>query len=242
MKRTKIWFVLTAIMLVLVLALCGCGKKKDQTPATTEAKQEKETQTETKKEETKGETKEDQATEPDDDDASNWDDGFDPSYDDCVAITRSLLEELQHVTKVGAGQIQVDDDIEWYDWETGMNYNLITDPDVTSFNDIYMMLYNTFTDGCIENHWKYMFSPDPGTAPFIRLVQEDDVPVGLYLSEARTGYMNYTPTGDIGIAPIDERHFIATIPFSAYGQTMHLNMDIILEGDVWKINGFEVYD
>lgn len=234
MKKRKLWFLLTAILIVLVLVVCGCGKKKeDVQPATTEPKQETKQET---KEETKAETKGETETEPvviPDDTPS---DGLSDAQ--CVQITMTLLDKLQAVTKVGAGAVQIDRDIV-YTSPDGYGYNLVTDPKIQSFYDIYQMLYDSFTAGCIEDRWKYLLEPAPGTAPYFIFVQNESVPTGIYILQAGTGYMTYTPTGDIYIEHEDDRHFYATVPFDSFGETLHLDLDIVLE-DTWKINGFHV--
>lgn len=235
MKKRKTWLVLTAVLIILVLAVCGCGKKKeDATPATTETKQ-------ASKDETKAETKEEKPEEKTEEATDAPDDGNDggKAAAQRMQVTMTLLGKLQKVTKVGAGAVQKDADVVYTDSETGFGYNLVTDPDVQSFYDIYQMLYTTFTEGCIDARWKYMVSPDPGTAPYFIFVQDDNLPTGIYIIQAGTGYMDYTPTGDIEIETVDDRHFTATVPFKAYEHTMYLTMDIILEDD-WRINGFSV--
>lgn len=232
MRRRNVWFILVAVLIVLVLTVCGCGKKKEEvTPATTEAK-------EASKDETKTETKEATKEEPADDQDGQDYDG--PSEAQCMQITMTLLDKLQQVTIIGAGQVRSDPNVAYEDPEYGFTYYLVTDANVQSFYDIYQMLYNNFTEGCIDARWKYLVEPTPGTAPYYQLVQEDDLPTGIYVNhDAGTGYMTYTPTGDIEIEQLDDRHFYATVPFQAYGETLHLTMDIILEDD-WKINGFSV--
>ncbi|MBR5930442.1 MAG: hypothetical protein IKZ95_00280 [Lachnospiraceae bacterium] len=225
MKKQKMWGLLTAVLIVLVLAVCGCGNKKEDTvPATTEAK------TETK-EETTTETKE-EAPEP------NQGAEVVPSDAECVQITMTLLDKLQYVTKVGAGAIQVDRDV-IYTSPEGYRYFQILEPEIQNFQDIYTLLYDNFTIGCIDNRWKFLYDPE-GQTPFIILVQEEDLPTGLYLLDAGTGYMTYTPTGNITIEHLDEYHFIATVPFEHFGETLHLKMNIIQEDGTWKINGHDV--
>lgn len=239
MKKRKIWLLLTAILIILVLTVCGCGKKKEEVkPAPTETKQaaKDETKTETK-DETKNETKEAQTEEPYDD----GEEDYGPTDAQCVQITMTLLNKLQYVTRVGAGAVQKDTSIVYTDPNTGLGYNLVTEPGISSFYDIYQMLYNNFTNGCIDERWIYMIQPAPGTPPFFQLVQDGSVPTGIYIVQAGSGFMDYTPTGDIGIEHLDDRHFIATVPFQSFGETLYLTMDIILEED-WKINGFNVSD
>ena len=232
MKKKKTWMLLTAILIVLVLAVCGCGKKKeDVAPATTEAKQETKTETkEETKEAAKDETKE-AAPVPDQ--------GGEvvPSDAECQAITMALLDRLQYTTKVGAGAIQIDYDTVYTSPE-GYKYHLILEPQIQNFNDIYRLLYDNFTNGCIDARWKYFLDPE-GTTPFIQLVQAPDLPVGLYILDAGTGYMDYSPVDTIEFEHLDDYHFHAIVPFSHFGETFYLDMDIILE-DTWKINGFSV--
>ena len=233
MRKQKTWFLLTAILIVLVLAVCGCGKKKeDATPAATEAKQETKTETkEETKEATKEETK-DAAPVPD-----QGGEEYSPSDAECQAITMALLDRLQYTTKVGAGAIQIDYDTVYTSPE-GYKYHLILEPQIQNFNDIYRLLYDNFTNGCIDARWKYFLDPE-GTTPFIQLVQEDDLPIGLYILDAGTGYMDYSPVDTIEIKHLDDYHFHAIVPFSHFGETFYLDMDIILE-ETWKINGFSV--
>ena len=241
MKNKKTWILFTAILVVLVLAVCGCGKKKeDVTPATTEANQEtkKETKEETKaetKEETKSETKE-ESPEPDDQGGEY----YGPSDDECRKLASSLLMELQYTTKVGAGQLAVDRSVV-YTGPEGFNYYLVTEARIQSFYDIYMMLYDNFTNSCVDNHWSFMTNTEEGNAPFIIFLQEEDLPTGLYLIDAGHGYMDYTPTGNIEIRHVDDTCFHAIVPFSQFNQNLYLDMEIVLD-DSWKINEFEVLE
>ena len=236
MKKRKLLFLLTAILIVLVLAVCGCGKKKeDVKPAPTETKQaaNDETKTETKEEKTDAATEAQTEEQYDDED-------YGPSDAQCVQITMTLLGKLQNVTRVGAGAVQKDNDTVYYDPETGFAYNLVTDPNITSFYDIYQMLYSTFTQGCIEDRWLFMIQPSPGNAPYFQFVQDQSVPTGIYIIQAGAGYLDYTPTGDISIEHLDDRHFIATVPFESFNAPQTLIMDVVLEDNDWKINGFHV--
>ena len=238
MRNKKTWILLMAILVVLVLAVCGCGKKKeDVVPATTEANQEtkEETKAETK-EETKSETKE-EAPVPDDQGGAGY---YGPSDDECMKLAMSLLNELQYTTKVGAGQLAVDRDTVYVGPE-GFKYYLVTEARIQNFHDIYMMLYDNFTNSCVDNHWSFMTNTEDGNAPFIIFLQEDNLPTGLYLIDAGHGYMDYTPTGNIEIRHVDDTCFHAIVPFSQFNQNLYLDMEIVLD-DSWKINEFEVLE
>ena len=238
MKKKSIRFLFLAVLLIAALAVGACGKKgadDNTTPAETkEAVTKDETKTETQTE-----TKEEKTEEATETQGGVIEES--PSATQRVQITMTLIGKLQYVTKVGAGAVQIDHDIVYTDPATGFGYNLVTDPNIQSFYDIYQMLYGTFTNGCVDARWKFLVEAEPGMAPFFQLVQDESVPTGIYMVQPGSGYLDYTPTGDITTEWLDDHHFTARVPFEQFEQTMYLNLDIILEDD-WKINAFSVED
>lgn len=221
MKKRNYYILFTAILIVFILTICGCGKKSakpDNEPVTNQAMD-----TDTREGEIPtGETEFSR-----------------PSEQECIAITKDLVNTLNRTNQIGAGFIEVDDNTVYEDPD-GYVYNLVLDPDIQNPLDLYAHLYDHYTASCINKHWSYLIEKQDGEPEFLTYVAGEDVPEGLYLIQGGKGYYDYSPVDSIQIEQSDDAHFNATVPFEDFGETEYLSLDILYEDGYWKINDFRV--
>ena len=224
-KRASVLIVL-CLALVLTLGLCACGNKKEDGKETT-------SQVETTNRET---TAAQETTAPVETTAPGYDG---PSTEEMTEITSDLVAKLNKLNALASLWVDKDYDTAYVDPESGFTYLYVTDGDFQSFGDIAYFLDNCATWDFSKNHFPGLADPSSETIPAYIFVQAEGYPKGLYVIDGGRGYTKYDPNANMTFDDVQEDYFVAYIPYDYFGETRTLTLEIVNDGEGWKLCGMD---